>query len=73
MRVSVMQMNPGANKSENIAQARRLIERRSSRTVPISSACRKSGTPSAATAPRATANAEDAARERLQRTRRRGL
>ncbi len=26
MRVSVMQMNPGANKSENIAQARRLIE-----------------------------------------------
>jgi nitrilase len=26
MRVSVMQMNPGANKSDNIAQARRLIE-----------------------------------------------
>ena len=26
MRVSVMQMNPGANKSENIAQARKLIE-----------------------------------------------
>ncbi len=26
MRVSVMQMNPGADKSENIAQARRLIE-----------------------------------------------
>ena len=26
MRVSVMQMNPGANKTENIAQARRLIE-----------------------------------------------
>ena len=26
MRVSVMQMNPGANKSENIAQARHLIE-----------------------------------------------
>ena len=26
MRVSVMQMNPGANKSENIAQARRLIQ-----------------------------------------------
>ncbi|MEA2738973.1 MAG: deaminated glutathione amidase, partial [Acetobacteraceae bacterium] len=26
MRVSVMQMNPGADKTENIAQARRLIE-----------------------------------------------
>ena len=26
MRVSVMQMNPGANKTDNIAQARRLIE-----------------------------------------------
>src|ERR1700757_2594964 len=26
MRISVMQMNPGANKSENIAQARRLIQ-----------------------------------------------
>jgi nitrilase len=26
MRISVMQMNPGANKADNIAQARRLIE-----------------------------------------------
>ena len=26
MRISVMQMNPGADKTENIAQARRLIE-----------------------------------------------
>jgi deaminated glutathione amidase len=26
MRVSVMQMNPGANKTENIAQAQRLIQ-----------------------------------------------
>lgn len=26
MRVTVVQMNPGANKAENIAQARRLVE-----------------------------------------------
>ena len=26
MRVSVVQMNPGANKDENIAQARRLLD-----------------------------------------------
>ena len=60
MRVSVVQMNPGADKAENIAQARRLIDAGGRRpTGPTSSACRKSGTASAATRDGKFAQAEE--------------
>ncbi len=45
MRVSVVQMNPGADKADNIAQAAPPDRRaRSPRTGPTSSACRRCGT-----------------------------
>ena len=75
MRVSVMQMNPGANKSENIAQARRLIQDAVEQDRPdIVSLPEVWDSLQAATAPRrARRTREGASRARLQRTRRRSL
>ena len=73
MRVSVMQMNPGANKSENIAQARRLIEDAVEQDRPNIVSLPEVWDSLGGDRATRTANAEAASGARLQRTRRRGL
>ena len=73
MRVSVMQMNPGANKDENIAQARRLIEGAVAEDRPDIVSLPEVWDSLGGDRATRTANAESAAAARLQRTRRPGL
>ena len=73
MRVSVVQMNPGADKAENIAQARRLIGEAVDADRPDIVTLPEVWDSLGGDRTVRNANAETAAGERLQRTRRPGL